>query len=94
MKDFSDNPFYLVLRESSLLHPESELSVQPREQFFEAYFFVSCFPTMALNRTKLKYGTMKQKAYEKIRRMTEFGAIYLLGLKVLEYSESALLSVP
>ena len=32
----------------------------------------SCFLTMSLNRTKLKYGTMKLKAYEKIIWMIEF----------------------
>ena len=37
--------------------------------------------TMYLNRTKLKYGTMKRKAYEKIIWMIELGAIYLLGPK-------------
>ena len=35
---------------------------------------------MSLNKTKLKYGTMKLKAYEKIIWMIQFGAIYLLGL--------------
>ena len=42
----------------------------------------SCFLTMSLNRTKLKYGTMKLKAYEKIIWMIELGAIYVLGRKV------------
>ena len=47
---------------------------------------------MPLNRTKLHYDTIKLKAYEKIIWMTEFDAIYLLGLKrsYLGYSESAL----
>ena len=60
--------------------------------FFEVYFFVSCFPTMYLNRTKIKYGAMKLKAYEKIIWMIELGTIYLLGLKssFLVHSESAL----
>ena len=31
----------------------------------------SCFLTMSLNRTKLKYGTMKLKAYEKVIWMIE-----------------------
>ena len=36
---------------------------------------------MPSNRTKLKYGTMMLKAYEKFKWMTELGAIYFLGLK-------------
>ena len=36
---------------------------------------------MPLNRTKLKYGTMKLKAYEKIIWMIELGPIYFLGPK-------------
>ena len=38
---------------------------------------------MPLNRTKLKYGTMMLKAYEKIIWMIELGAMHLLGPKVL-----------
>ena len=49
--------------------------------FFKGYFFVSCFPTMSLNRTKLKYGNMKLEAYEKIVWMIELGAMYLLRPK-------------
>ena len=47
---------------------------------------------MPLNRTKLKYGTMKLKAYGKIIWIIELGVIYLLGLKgsLLLRSESAL----
>ena len=47
---------------------------------------------MPLNRTKLKYGNMKLKAYEKIVWMTEFSAMYLLGSKgyLLGHPESAL----
>ena len=47
---------------------------------------------MPLNRTKLKYGTMKIKAYEKIIWMIELGAIYLLEPKgsFLVYTDSAL----
>ena len=47
---------------------------------------------MPLNRTKLKYGTMKIKAYEKIIWMIDFGAIYLLGPNgsLLVHPESAL----
>ena len=46
---------------------------------------------MPLNRAKLKYETMKLKAYEKFIWITEFGAVYLLGLKgsILVYPESA-----
>ena len=36
---------------------------------------------MLLHRTKLKYGTMKLKANEKIIWMIELGAIYLLRPK-------------
>ena len=56
-------------------------SVHPRVHFFKVFFFVSCFPTIALNRTKLKYGAMKLKAHEKIIWMIELGSIYLLGPK-------------
>ena len=41
---------------------------------------MSCFPTISLNRTKLKYGTLKLKAYE-IKWMIELGAIFFLGPK-------------
>ena len=42
---------------------------------------MSCFPTMLLNRTKLRYGTIMLEAYEKFIWLTGFGAIYLLWLK-------------
>ena len=47
---------------------------------------------MPLNRTKLEYGNMMLKAYEKFIWMIELGAIYLLGLKgsLLVHPESAL----
>ena len=47
---------------------------------------------MPLNRTKLKYGNMKLKTYEKIIWMIELGAMYLLGPKgyLLVDPESAL----
>ena len=47
---------------------------------------------MPLNRTKVKYGTMKIKAYEKITWMIELGAMHLLGPKgsLLVHPESAL----
>ena len=35
---------------------------------------------MPLNRTRLKYGIMKLKAYEKVIWVIEIGAIYLLRL--------------
>ena len=46
---------------------------------------------MALNRTKLKYGTMKLKAYKNLMWMIELEAIYLLGPKgsLLLHPESA-----
>ena len=76
-----DKTYHLVLRDSVLVHPESVHSVHPRMNLFNVYVFGNCFPIMPLNRTKLKYGTMKLKAYEKIIWMVEFGAIYLLGPK-------------
>ena len=47
---------------------------------------------MPLNRTKLKYGTMKIKACEKIIWMIELGALHLLGPKgfLLVHPKSAL----
>ena len=63
------------------MHPENAPSVHTRVHFFKVYLFVSCFPTISFHKTKLKYGTMKLKAYEKITWMTELGAIYLLGQK-------------
>ena len=54
------------------MHPESAPSVHSGVHFFKVYFFVSCFPTISLNRAKLKYGT-----YEKIMWMIGLSAIYL-----------------
>ena len=76
-----DKTYNLILKESTLVHPESAPSVHSRVHFFKVYFFVSCFPTISLNRTKLKYGTLKLKAYAKIIWMIGLGAIYLLGSK-------------
>ena len=56
-----------------------------RVHFFKVYPFVSFFPTVFLNRSKLKYGPMKLKAYEKFIRMIELGAISLR--KMFSYSE-------
>ena len=89
MKEFCDNPasfrfrktYHLVLRESALVHPKSSPSVHLRVHFFKVYFFVSYFSKMSLKRPKLKYGTMKKKANEKIVWMIELGVIYLLGPK-------------
>ena len=74
------------------MDPISAPSVYPRVHIFKVYFSVSCFLIIPLNRTKLKYGTMKLKAYGKIIWIIELGAIYLLGLKgsLLLRSESAL----
>ena len=72
---------HLFLRDSVLVHPESAPSVHPRVHFFKVYSFVSFFPTVPLNRTKLKYGTMKLKTYEKFMWMIESGAIYPLEVK-------------
>ena len=87
-----DKTYHLVLRDSALLHPESAPLVHPRVHFFKVYFFMSWFPAMPLNRTKLEYGNMMLKAYEKFIWMIELGAIYLLGLKgsLLVHPESAL----
>ena len=59
-----DKTYHLVLRDSALVYPEISPSVHPRVHFFKVYF-VSCFLIVSLNRTKLKYGTMKLKTYEK-----------------------------
>ena len=75
-----DKTYHLVLKDSTFVQPKSAPSVHPRVHFFKVYF-VSCFPTISLNRAKLKYGTMKLKAYEKIIWMIEPGTIYLLGPK-------------
>ena len=87
-----DKTYHLILRDYAFVHPKSAPSVHPRVHLLKVYFFVSCFPTMPLNRTKLKYGTMKLKVYEEIMWMIELGAMYLLGLKgsVLVHLESAL----
>ena len=60
-----DKTYHLVLRDCALVHPESAPSVHPRLHFFKVYSFVSCFLTVPLNRTNLKYRTMKLKAHEK-----------------------------
>ena len=53
------------------MHPERAPSVR----------VVSCIPTISLNRTKLKYGAMKLKAYKKFIWMVDLGAVDLLTLK-------------
>ena len=58
-----DKTYHLVLRDSVLVHLENAL--HPWVYFFKVYSFVSCFSTVPLNRTKLKYGTLKLKTYEK-----------------------------
>ena len=47
---------------------------------------------MPLNRSKLKYGAMMLKAYEKFIWMIELGAMYFFGLEgsLLVHPESAL----
>ena len=74
------------------MHPKCSPSVHPRVYIFKVYFSVSYFLIMTLNRTKLKYGTIKLKAYGNIIWIIELDVIYLLGLKVflLLLSESAL----
>ena len=76
-----DKTYRLVLRYSALVHPESAPLVHPRVHFFKVYVFMSLFPAIPLNRTKLKYRNMMLKAYEKFIWMIELGAIYLLRLK-------------
>ena len=61
-----DKTYHLVLRDSTLEHPESAPSAHPRVHFLKVCFFVNCLSTMSLNRTKLKYENMKLKAYEKL----------------------------
>ena len=87
-----DKTYHLVLKDSTLVNPESAPSLHSRVHFFKVYFFVSCFSTISLNRTKLKYGTLKLKAYEKIIWMIGLGAIYFLGPKrsLLKHPECAL----
>ena len=73
-------------------HPENAPWVYRRVHMFKTYSFVSCFPTIRLYKTKLKYRTMKLKTYEKYMWMVELGAIYHLALKgsFLMHPESAL----
>ena len=71
-----DKAYHQVPRDSVLVHPESALLVHPRVNFFKVYSFVNCFPTVLLNRIKLKQGTMKLKTYEYPILMREPGAIY------------------
>ena len=61
-----DKTYHPVLSDSALVHPKSATSVHLKVHFFEVYFLVSCFPAISLKRTKLKCGTMKLKAYERI----------------------------
>ena len=74
------------------MHPKNTSSVHPTVHVSRVYFFMSCFPTMPLNRTKLKYGTMMLKAYETFKWMIELDVEYLLGLKssLLVHPESVL----
>ena len=72
---------HLFLRDFASVHPEIAHTVHPRVHFFKIYSFKSCFPTIPLNRAKLKHGTMKLKAYEKLIWITGSGVIYLLKLK-------------
>ena len=43
-----DKIYRLVLRESTLVHPESAPSVHPRVHFFKVCSFVSCFVSRPL----------------------------------------------
>lgn len=63
------------------MHHESAPSVHSRIHVFKVYCFVSRFPTMVLNRAKLKYRVVKLKAFEKFIWMIGFGVIYLVRLK-------------
>ena len=81
LQDFLfDKIYHLVPRDSVLVHLERTPSVYLRVYLFKVYSFVSCFPIMHLIRIKLKYGTMKLKAYEKIVSMIELGANISIGL--------------
>ena len=77
-----DKTYFLVLRNSTSVHPERAPSSR----------VVSCIPTISLTRTKLKYGAMKLKAYEKFIWMVDLGAVDLLRLKgsFIMHPESAL----
>ena len=70
-----DKTYHLVLRDSVLVHLESAL--HPWVYFFKVYSFVSCFSTVPLNRTKLKYGTLELKTYEKF--------IWFIWLSLVQY---------
>ena len=61
-----DKTYFLVLRDSASAHPERAHLAHPMMHFLKLYSFVSCFPIIPLNRTKLKYRAMKLKTYEKI----------------------------
>ena len=52
------------------------------------YSFVRCFPKIPLDRTKLKYGTMKLKTYEIFIWITEPGAMYFRGVKFCFYEHT------
>ena len=81
LQDFLfDKIYHLVLRDSASVHLKRTPSVYLRAYLFKVYSFVSCFPKMHLIRIKLKYGTMKLKAYEKIVSMIELGANISIGL--------------
>ena len=47
-----DKTYHLVLKDSTLVHPERAPSVHSRVHLLKVYFFVSCFPTISLNRAK------------------------------------------
>ena len=73
--------YHLALRDSALLHPESAPLVHGMVHFFKVYLFVSCFPIMSIHRTKLKYGIVKVKAYEKSKWMIELSTKYIFSDK-------------
>ena len=73
--------YHLVLRDSALEQPQSAPSVHPRVHIYRVYSFMNCFPTMPLNRTKLKYETMKLKTYEKFIWMSEVSLVQYISLE-------------
>ena len=87
-----DKTYHFFLSKTAWAHSESSPSVRPWMNVFKVNFSVSCFQAMPLNRTKLRYGSMKVKAYEKSIWMIELSAIYILKIKgsFLVHPESAL----
>ena len=67
--------YKLVLRGSALVDPKSAPPVHPRVHFLKISSFFNCFPSMPLNRTKVKYGAMILKNYENFLWIAETSAV-------------------